>query len=88
MVKFAMVPCTVSSHHSSYIVEFEGGKSKLLQSDYEQVYFAVASGFLNAPRGWDGSPSKLGKSWEDFNMEDISECPEEYLENAEFESNE
>jgi len=86
MVDCSMVKCSVTSHHGSYIVEFEGGKSFLLQSDYDQCYFAVRSGFLSAPRGWDGSPSKLGKRWEDFNMEDISECPEEYLENAEFES--
>jgi hypothetical protein len=83
-----MIKCSVTSHHGSYIVEFEGGKSFLLQSDYDQCYFAVASGFIKAPRGWDGSPSKLGKVWEDFNMEDISECPEEYFENAEFELNE
>jgi hypothetical protein len=88
MVKFSMVPCSVSSHYGSYVVEFDDGRSFLLQSDYDQAYFAVASGFLSAPRGWDGSPSKLGKSWENFNMEDITECPEEYLDNAEFESNE
>jgi hypothetical protein len=83
-----MVNCSVCSHYGSYVVEFDDGRTILLQSDFDQVAFAVASGLLKAPENWDGSPSKLGEAWENFDMEDIDQCPEEYMENAEYESRE
>ena len=83
-----MVPCSVISHYGSYIVEFDNGKSILLQTDYDQASFAVSCGLIKAPRDWDGLPSKLGQAWIDCDMTDIQQCPEEYLENAEVESTE
>ena len=83
-----MVPCSVTSHYCSYIVEFQDGRSILLQTDYDQASFAVHSGYIVAPKDWDGCPSKLGKAWIDFDMTDICQCPEDYLDIAEVESRE
>ena len=74
-----MIKCSVESHHSAYIVTIEeNGKTVLLQTDSDQVAFAVSCGLITAPDGWDGSPDLLGKAWEDCNLEDITECPNSY----------
>lgn len=83
-----MVGCSVTSHYGSYIVEFNNGRTILLQTDYDQAIFAVNSGFLKAPKDWDGCPSKLGQSWINFDMTNIDKCSEDYLDVAEIESTE
>lgn len=77
-----MVKCTVAYHHSAYLVTFPDGNSLLLQSDWDQASFAVSCGLVKAPDNWDGRPSGLGKAWEDCEMSDITECPDEYYEQA------
>ena len=79
-----MIKCSVKSHYSAYIIEFEDGKSHLIQSDYDQASFAVNCGLITAPNDWDGCPDKLGKKWEDCDLEDIDECPEIYYDMADF----
>ena len=80
-----MIKCTVISHYGAYIVEFKDGKTILLQSDSDKASFAVSSGLITAPDGWDGTPDKLGKAWDNFDMETIAECPYDYYDVAEFE---
>ncbi len=74
--------CTVISYHGVYLVEFEDGKSILLQSDYDQAQFAVDCLKVEAPEDWDGCPSKLGKAWIDCELTDIEECPDFYYDIA------
>jgi hypothetical protein len=63
-------------------VEFDDGASVLLQSDYDQAAFAVSCGAIDAPSDWDGSPSRLGPAWWDFDPGDIDQCPDDYRELA------
>lgn len=77
-----MISCEVEYHHTAYIVRFEDGKSLLLQSDWDQASFAVSCGLVQAPDDWDGSPTKLGQAWIDCDLEDITECPDDYHEVA------
>ena len=66
------------------LVEFEDGKSKLIQSDFDQAAFAVDCGLIAAPPEWDGSPSDLvGETWEKAELTDITECPFVYYDIAE-----
>ena len=76
------VACSVERHYGVWLVEFEGGASLLLQSDYDQAAFAVAAGALPAPADWDGSPSRLGREWWDFEPSAIEQCPDEYRDLA------
>jgi hypothetical protein len=76
------VPCSVDTHYGAWLVEFDGGASLLLQSDYDQAAFAVNCGALAAPADWDGSPSRLGPAWWDFDPSEIVECPDDYRELA------
>jgi hypothetical protein len=80
--RLGFAACTVERHYGSWLVEFDGGASLLLQSDYDQVAFAVACGALAAPDGWDGSPSRVGPAWWDFEPSDIEQCPNEYRDLA------
>jgi hypothetical protein len=77
-----MIPCTVERHYGAWLVEFEGGASLLLQSDYDQAAFAVARVALAAPAGWDGLPSKLGPAWWNFDPSTIEHCPADYADLA------
>jgi len=77
-----MTECIVEYQKCAYIVIFPDGSSILLQTDYDQAAFAVSCGLIKAPDDWDGCPSKL-KEWGDVDLEDISECPDAYLEVAE-----
>ena len=79
------VPCSVEDHYSAWLVEFDGGRSLLLQSDYDQAAFAVACGAIEAPSDWDGCPSALGDNWSDFDASSIWQCPDCYLDVAESE---
>ena len=78
-----MVSCSVETHYGAWLVSFDDGSSLLLQSDYDQAAFAVNCGAIPAPEDWDGTPSTLGRAWEDFSPEDIGWCPDDYLELAE-----
>lgn len=77
------VRCSVEYHCDAWLVEFEGGRSLLLQSDYDQAAFAVACGAIDAPAEWDGCPSKLGGAWADLDATGIDQCPDCYLDVAE-----
>ena len=83
ITRLGMVDCIVESHFGAYVVSFPDESSILLQSDTDQAAFAVSCGLVKAPKNWDGSPSKLGKAWKDCDLEDIHECPDEYLALAE-----
>lgn len=88
LVPLGMVPCEVEEHHTAWLVTFEDGKDILLQSDYDQAAFAASSAdaegnpIVNAPEGWDGTPSSL-PGWENVSPEDIAYCLEDYLSQAE-----
>lgn len=64
-----------------YVVNLDSGDSFPLHTDYDQWAFAVACGALKAPRDWDGSTPPKG--WEDFDMTDITSCPDAYANIAE-----
>ena len=79
-----MVKCKVSYHYSALLIEFEDGKSLLLQPDTDQSAFAVDCGLIAAPPDWDGLPSNLvGETWEQAELEAIEECPVVYYVMAE-----
>lgn len=80
--------CHCEWHYSALLITFYEGRRKstlLLQTDYDQAAFAVACGVIKADRDWDGTPSKLGKAWEDCNLTDIDYCPDYYRDVAETE---
>jgi hypothetical protein len=77
-----MENCSVEWHHSAVLVTFEDGKTLLLQSDWDYIAFAYACG---APIG-SGDPSSDefdSKAWENYDITDITECPDEYYDQAE-----
>lgn len=74
-----MVPCTVESHYSAWLVTFDNTASLLLQSDYDQAAFAVACGAIAAAPDWDGTPSALGDAWAALEPSAIEWCPDDYL---------
>jgi len=78
-----MVSCSVETHFGAWLVSFDDGSTLLLQSDYDQAAFAVSTGAIQAPEGWDGLPSKLGEEWVSFDPSTIDSCPDEYLDAAE-----
>ena len=82
------VNCEVEWHHSALLVKFNCDKcgspmSLLLLSNWTQVQFCVDTGFLKAPENWDGSPSSIPE-WEDFEPTEITGCPKEYFEQADY----
>ena len=72
-----MIPCTVKEHHTAILIEFEDGKTLLIQNDYEQSDFAYACGLFDKNMG----------NWLDcfgqYDFTYITECPEEYYDLAE-----
>lgn len=80
---YGFVPCSVEDESGAWLVSFDGGKSILLQSDYDQASFAVNSGAVEAPKDWDGSPSELGDKFYGLDPSSIVECPSDYLDQAE-----
>jgi hypothetical protein len=78
-----MITCTVTENSMGHLtVDFGDGKSLYLQSDYDRVSFGVDCGLIPAPMNWDGCPSTLMVDWCDFELEEITECPEEYYDAA------
>lgn len=71
-----MIPCTVKEHYTALLVEFEDGKSLLIQSDYEQADFAYACGLFTDMEEW-------LDNFGNYDFTDITECPEEYYDLAE-----
>ena len=82
-----MIPCKVEYHHTAIIVRFNDGKSLLIQNENDQCAFAVDSGLISAPRNWDGHADKLGKVWTNCDLEDITQCSEEYHNMADYKEN-
>ena len=78
-----MVPCSVETHFSAWLVTFDDSSTLLLQSDYDQAAFAVHCGVVKAPADWDGLPSKLGEDWVSLDPSTICWCPDDYLDAAE-----
>ena len=78
-----MIPCTVTRGPVGYLVEFEDGRTLLLQSDYDYVNFGVSCGVIPAPNNWDGRPSTLRNEWWEYDLEEITKCPEDYYDIAE-----
>lgn len=78
-----MIPCTVESHYSAWLVTFDDGAALLLQTDYDQAAFAVACGIICAPPDWDGLPSNLGDAWIEADPSAIDWCPDDYRALAE-----
>lgn len=77
-----MEKCKVVDLGYGYKVIFEDGKTLLLQSDYDYIAFAVDCGQIPAPNDWDGCPSSLDVDLLDYDLTDITECPEEYYDQA------
>ena len=78
-----MTKCKVSFQVVGYLVEFEDGKSLFLQSDTDICCFGVHCGVIPAPKNWDGNSSTLEVDYNDYDLEEIEECPEEYYNIAE-----
>lgn len=73
-----MIPCTVKEHHTALLVEFDDGKSLLIQSDYEQADFAFSCGLFK-----NDSMENWLDNFGQYDLTDITECPEEYYDLAE-----
>ena len=80
-----MIPCKVKQYFSCWLVTFFDSTTLLLQSDIDQVNFAVDCGKIKARSDWDGRPSTLPKpdDFYRFQCSDITECPDDYLAFAE-----
>jgi hypothetical protein len=63
--------------------DVRGQRQPAPASDYDQAAFAVSCGAIDAPADWDGSPSRLGPAWWNFDPSDIDQCPDDYHDLAE-----
>jgi hypothetical protein len=74
----AMIPCNVEQlRYGPIVVTFpDSDKELFLQSDYDQASFAHGCGKISTD-----SPSD--KDFVGLDFEEITECPEEYLDVAE-----
>jgi hypothetical protein len=76
--------CDVDRDHMGNLtVTFNDNKTIYLQTDYDRAAFLVACGLVVAPDNWDGQPDSLPDTWIYSEESDITECPNEYYDNAE-----
>ncbi len=73
-----MIKCKVSFQVVGYLVEFEDGKNIFLQNDDDINSFGVHCGVIPAPKNWDGDSSTLDIDYNDYDLEGITECIEDY----------
>ncbi len=78
-----MIKCKVSFQVVGYLVEFEDGKSLFLQSDTDICCFGVYCGIIPCPIDWEKDIETLEVDYNDYDLEEIEECPEEYYSIAE-----
>ena len=82
-----MISCRVVENRLGHLtVTFPNGKSLYLQTDYDRAAFGVACGVVKAPENWDGQPSHLPENWWEIHWDNITNCSEEYEEQAEYDS--
>ena len=81
-IRHGMIPCHVQRLcYGPWLVTFRDphNRTVFLQFDYDQAAFAVGSGAIKAPRNWSGTVDALGPVWEQFDLETIQSCSDEYL---------
>lgn len=80
-----MISCKVVENRMGHLtVSFDNGKSLYLQTDYDRAAFGVACGVVKASENWDGQPDGLPENWWEIDWDDITNCPEGYEEQAEY----
>ena len=79
-----MIKCEVNEDRFGNLeVTFDDNTSIYLQTDYDRSAFAVNCGAVKAPEEWDGCPSNLPDGWWEIDFEDITKCPDYYINSAE-----
>jgi len=78
------IKCTVEEDRfGNLTVTFDDNTNIYLQTDYQKAQFGVDCGLFSAPDNWDGCPSNLFDGWWEYDMEEITSCPDHYKNSAE-----
>lgn len=73
-----MTKCKVSFQVVGYLVEFEDGKSLFLQNDDDINSFGINCGLIYHPVNWEKGIEHPDVDYNDYDLEEITECPEDY----------